>query len=75
MRWFFGHNVLVLDPTGSGKSYIDSAFGNITARHSFTTRYQHTSRLLHALTLAPADGSLSSLLRSLAKIKLLILDD
>lgn len=75
MRWFFGHNVLVLDPTGSGKSYIASAFENIATRHGFTVRYQHTSRLLHTLTLAPADGSLTSLLGSLAKINLLILDD
>ena len=69
------HNILVLGPTGSGKSYIASAFGNIAARHGFTVRYQRTSRLLHALTLARADGSLTSLLRSLAKINLLILDD
>jgi DNA replication protein DnaC len=69
------HNILVLGPTGSGKSYIASAFGNIAARHGFTVRYHRTSRLLHALTLARADGSLTSLLRSLAKINLLILDD
>ena len=69
------HNILVLGPTGSGKSYIASAFGNVAARHGFTVRYQRTSRLLHALTLARADGSLTSLLRYLAKINLLILDD
>lgn len=69
------HNLLVLGPTGSGKSFIASAFGNIAARHGFTVRYQRTARLLHALTLARADGSFTALLRSLAKINLLIIDD
>jgi len=69
------HNILVLGPTGSGKSYIASAFGNVAARHGFTVRYQRTSRLLHALTLARADGSFTALLRSLAKTNLLIIDD
>jgi len=46
----------------------------VAARHGFTVRYQRTSRLLHALTLARADGSFTALLRSLAKINLLIMD-
>ena len=50
-------------------------FGNLAARHGFMVRYQRTSRLLHALTLARADGSFTSLLRSIAKINLLIIDD
>ena len=44
-------------------------------RCGFTVRYQRTARLLHALGVARQDGSLSALLRSLAKTKLLILDD
>jgi DNA replication protein DnaC len=69
------HNLLVLGPTGSGKSFLVSAFGHAAARSGFTVRYQRTSRLLYALSLARADGSFSSLLRSLAKSSLLILDD
>jgi DNA replication protein DnaC len=69
------HNLLVLGPTGSGKSFIASAFGHVAAHHGFTVRYQRTSRLLHALTQARADGSFTALLRSLAKTSLLILDD
>jgi len=69
------HNLLVLGPTGSGKSFIASAFGNVAARHGFTVRYQRTSRLLHALTQARADGAFTGILRSLAKTNLLILDD
>jgi DNA replication protein DnaC len=77
------HNLLVLGPTGSGKTYIACAFGTAAARTGFTVRYHRISRLLHALSQARqagaessrSDGSYSSLLRSLAKINLLILDD
>jgi DNA replication protein DnaC len=69
------HNILVLGPTGSGKSFMASAFGHAAARNGFTVRYQRTSRLLHTLSLARPDGSFSALLRALAKTSLLILDD
>ena len=38
-------------------------------------RYERTSRLLHQLHLAQADGSYAKLLASLARLPLLILDD
>jgi DNA replication protein DnaC len=69
------HNLLVLGPTGAGKTFIAAAFGQAAARNGFTVRYHRTSRLLHSLSLARADGSFINLLRSLAKISLLILDD
>jgi len=74
--WITGRqNILVLGPTGSGKSFMACSFGNAAVRNGFTVRYHRTSRLLHALGLARQDGSLASLLRSLAKTNLLILDD
>jgi DNA replication protein DnaC len=69
------HNMIVLGPTGSGKSFLACAFGTAAARNGFTVRYHRTSRLLHTLTQVRADGSLTSTLRSLAKINLLVLDD
>lgn len=69
------YNILVLGPTGSGKSFIASAFGQAAARNGFTIRYHRTARLLHTLSLARTDGSFTALLRSLAKTSLLILDD
>ena len=69
------HNLLVLGPTGAGKTFIATAFGQAAARNGFTVRYHRTSRLLHSLSLARTDGSFINLLRSLAKISLLILDD
>src|SRR6266508_1526146 len=68
-------NILVLGPTGSGKSYLASAFGKAAIRNGFTVRYHRTSRLLHTLSQVRSDGSLTSTLRALAKCSLLILDD
>jgi DNA replication protein DnaC len=69
------HNILVLGPTGSGKTYLASALGVAAARNGYSVRYHRISRLLHALAIARQDGSLTTLLRSLAKTDLLILDD
>lgn len=68
-------NVIVLGPTGSGKSFLACAFGTAAARSGFTVRYHRTSRLLHTLSQVRSDGSLTSMLRSLAKCSLLVLDD
>lgn len=69
------NNILILGPTGSGKSFIACAFGSAAARHGFSVRYLRTSRLLHSLHSARQDGSFTALLRSFAKTSLLILDD
>jgi len=69
------HNILVLGPTGSGKSFLASAFGVAAARNGYTVRYHRISRLLHTLAIARQDASLTNLLRSLAKTNLLIIDD
>jgi DNA replication protein DnaC len=68
-------NLIVLGPTGSGKSFLACTFGTAAARNGFTVRYHRTSRLLHTLSQIRADGSLTNLLRSLARINLLVLDD
>lgn len=68
-------NVLIFGSTGSGKSFLATAYGVAAARLSFSVRYHRASRLLHALTIARQDGSLTHLMRSLAKTNLLVLDD
>ena len=74
--WISSHqNMLIFGSTGSGKSFLATAYGVAAARLGFSVRYHRTSRLLHALTIARQDGSLTHLLRSLAKTNLLVLDD
>jgi len=68
-------NIIVLGPTGSGKTFLACAFGKAAARSGFTVRYHRTSRLLHTLSQVRSDGSLTNMLRSLAKCSLLVLDD
>jgi DNA replication protein DnaC len=68
-------NIIVLGPTGSGKSYLASAFGRAAICNGFTVRYHRTARLLHTLSQVRTEGSLTTMLRSLARCNLLVLDD
>ena len=75
-HWIAQHlNTLVLGPTGSGKSFLSCALGLSACRANYSVRYFRTSRLLFQVTQAHLDGSFPSLLTSLAKADLLILDD
>jgi DNA replication protein DnaC len=75
-EWVRRHlNLLVLGPTGAGKSFLSSALGRAACEAEFKVRYVRTSRLLQDLELAHADGSYPQLLRSLARTQLLIFDD
>lgn len=70
-----GLGVIVLGPTGAGKSFVACALGHSACRHGFTVRYERLGRLLYATTLAHADGSYPKLLDALRRVQLLILDD
>jgi len=75
-EWVRRHfNVIVLGPTGAGKTYLACALGDAACRHDASVRYERTSRLLSALDLARADGSYPKLLDAIARTQLLILDD
>ena len=47
-------NLLILGPTGSGKTYLASALGVAAARNQYSVRYHRIARLLHTLTLRQA---------------------
>ncbi len=75
-EWIRQHlNILVLGPTGVGKTFLSCALAHSACRYNFTVRYYRTSRLLHQLSLAHADGSYPHLLDTLARTQLLIFDD
>ncbi len=75
-EWIRQHlNILVLGPTGVGKTFLSCALAHSACRHNFTVRYLRTSRLLHHMTLSHADGSYPKLLDTFARVQLLALDD
>jgi DNA replication protein DnaC len=75
-EWIRRHlNVLIVGATGVGKSYLACALAQAACRHGHSVRYFRTSRLLHDFVLSHADGSFAKVLGSLARVKLLILDD
>lgn len=75
-EWIRRHlNILVLGPTGAGKSYLACALGQAACRQGLPVRYHRTSRLLHEIMLSHADGSFPKFLSGLARVPLLILDD
>lgn len=68
-------NLLITGPCGSGKTYIACALGHSACLRGYTTRYYRLSRLFLELTQAKADGTYHKLLKQLAKVQLLLIDD
>jgi DNA replication protein DnaC len=69
------NNVLIIGPTGVGKTYLACALAQNACRNGYTALYFRLPRLLHDLSIAKADGRYSSLLKSIARSDLLVLDD
>lgn len=70
-----GHNLVITGPTGVGKTYLACALANQACREGYKALYQRLPRLLHELEIARGDGRYRTLLASLQKVDLLILDD
>lgn len=70
-----GQNLLLTGPCGSGKTHIACAIGHQACLKGLSVKYYRLSRLLLEFTQAKADGSYQRFLKSLAKVKVLILDD
>ena len=74
--WIDRHNNLAIcGPTGVGKSWIACALGHKACRDGRSVFYQRVPRLFEALALARGDGRHARMLKTLARVELLILDD
>jgi len=75
-QWVKEHrNVLILGPTGVGKTYLTCSLIHSACRNGFSALYSRTQRLLQDLAVARADGSYKKILARLAKTELLAFDD
>ena len=75
-EWINRHeNLLITGAAGLGKSWIACALGHKTCRDNYSVLYHRVPRLFEALAIARGDGRYGRLLKSLARVNLLILDD
>lgn len=70
-----GHNVLICGPTGVGKTFLACAIGTAACQQSLSVRYYRIPQLLRELHIAQGDGQYLSMLKTLRKVRLLLLDD
>ncbi len=68
-------SILVVGPTGVGKSYVASALGEQACQMGYKVLYQNATRLFTQLRMKKVDGSYIDEIEKLGKNDLLILDD
>jgi DNA replication protein DnaC len=75
-EWVRQHqNVLLLGPTGIGKSWLACALAQKAWRDGFTILHKRAAELFRELAVAHVDGSFGRLLTKLSRIGILVLDD
>src|ERR1035437_2455099 len=70
-----GQNCIITGSTGVGKTYLACALAHKACRDGYRALYFYAPKLFRGLSASQADGSLPNLLRKLAKINLLVIDD
>jgi DNA replication protein DnaC len=76
LNWFKQHqHVLMVGPTGIGKSYLSCALAKAVIDTKHSVRYLRLPRLGDELSALQAQGRTSHWLKTLSRIDLLILDD
>jgi len=74
--WVREHrHCLITGSCGVGKSWLACALGDKACRENLSVLYHRCHRLFAALALARGDGRYARLMRQLARVDLLILDD
>jgi DNA replication protein DnaC len=74
--WIAEHrNLLITGASGLGKSWLACALGHKACRENISVLYTRMPRLFADLAVAHGDARYARLLKSIARVKLLILDD
>jgi DNA replication protein DnaC len=75
-EWVKQHqNVLLIGPTGIGKTWLACALAQKACRDGYTILHKRAAELFRELSIAHADGSFGRLLVRLSRIDILVLDD
>ncbi len=69
------HNLSVVGPTGSGKTYIACALARAGITKGYSALYLRAPRMFETLELSRLDGRLASLMALWARIEILVIDD
>jgi len=68
-------NVIIMGPTGTGKTHLAHALGHVACCKGSSTRFIRTNAMFRELLISRADLSWSKVFASYVKPKVLILDD
>lgn len=68
-------NILIVGPTGVGKTFLATALGNHACRHGYSTTFLGISVFIEKLLMARTDGTYLRLRERFIKTDLLIIDD
>jgi DNA replication protein DnaC len=75
-EWVRQHqHILLLGPTGIGKTWLACALAQKACRDGFTILHKRAAELFRELAVAHVDGSFGRLLTRLSRIDILVLDD
>jgi len=68
-------NVIIVGPTGVGKSYLSCALGHKACLEGHPVYYVRASQLFQDLAIGKGDGRYAKIMKMLSKMQLLIIDD
>ena len=68
-------NVIIVGPTGTGKTFLGAALAQVACRVGFRALCVRGPRLLQELAIAQGDGSYAALLQKIARVDVLVVDD
>lgn len=75
-QWVDAHrNLLIVGPTGAGKTFVACALAQAAIRRGHSSLYLRSPRMLSDLALARGDGRLPRLMTAWAKVGVLVIDD
>jgi DNA replication protein DnaC len=69
------HNIVIVGPTGIGKTFLACALARAALHRGHTALYLRASRMLDELAIARVDGRFQRLTASWARIDVLVIDD